>query len=387
MKNQFQNVLTLNFLYALITASVTTLLPLYLIEKGFQLESIGLIMAAMPVTFLIFRTLFSTIADNIGTRSIFFLNGVTSTLSILIYIVASSPFIFAIGKLMEGLKAASFWAVVRTEIFRTSPKGQVEKNAVNMVGVRCVGDAFGRFFVGFLVTVIAFQNTLLALGIISLLFFYLANDVREEKVKNKKFSDDILKKISRPRKFDFWAVSISLMLFGTLEYAASVFIFPVYMDVSLDMSYFEIGTFIGLMVLAYSFGVFIDVKQKLSFHASLVFAFLFGALPFFVITFIDKTLFLPLLLAIGFGFGMANSAFEKMVVWATSASKNVSTEVAVIHAPQRIFEIILMSMVGFVIAIFGFSGLFVLAGIIMVLFILNSWHISRKMDANSSLYG
>lgn len=108
---------TINFGHMLLFDALVILVPLYLLEKGFNLESIGLILAVLPVIMFIARTIFSLIGDTLGTRSIFLADGISMTLAVFTYIIAQSPLTFAIGKTFEGIGNSAYWAVIRTETY------------------------------------------------------------------------------------------------------------------------------------------------------------------------------------------------------------------------------------------------------------------------------
>jgi len=379
-----KNVFVINFLFAFMSAAVVMLLPLYMIDKQFSLENIGLILAAMPVTFLIFRLIFSTLGDQLGTRVIFFINAVTTTVGIFIYWVSASPLAFVAGRLTDGIKESSFWAVNRTEAYRASEKKNLELNAVNMVGIRGIGFTLGRFVAGAMLLFISFQNAFLALGILSLVLFYFAGKTSKNGTVKLDFPD-LLKRLTKPRTSDFWLATIPLTIYGIVDFTLFVFTLPVYMDVFLGMGYLEIGLIIGWAMLIYSISIFVMTKLKFGMKNLALITMLLLGIPIILIPFVDVMSFLVLLSLFGFGLGAANVIYEKIVVWATGRSKDTSTEIGVLHAPLRIGEMVSMALIGFIISAFGFVAAFLLSGVFIFLYGAVSIILSRKMQKTGFL--
>lgn len=384
MKNGYHNIVAINFVYSFITAAIATLLPLYMLEKGFPLESIGLVMAAMPITFLVFRLIFSTLGDAIGTRTIFVFNAITNVLGICVYWAASAPWMFASGRLMDGIKASTFWAVNRTEMYKQSKNEKVADNAIRMVGVRGVADALGRFAIGLLALYISFQNMLVALCFFSFVMFQLAFDT-ERRVQSahrsvKQLWSEMMKKLFKPRKKEFWLASLPLMVFGSIDYAIFVFILPVFLNLTLGLGYLEVGALIGWVSLVYSLGVFADSKFKLSLRRSLALCFVLSSFALILMPLAPIIYITPLLTIFAFGWGLGNSSFEKIVVWVTGASKDASTEIGVVHAPQRIMEFFLLSVIGFITATYGFVVVSIICLAYVTAYLVLGFNVAKMKD-------
>ncbi len=383
VKNGLTNILAMNFFYSMVIAAVATILPLYMLQKGFSITSIGLVLSVMPLIFLVARILFSAIGDQTGTRPIFFINAISNLASVLIYWVAASPFVFAIGKVFEGGRASAFWAVNRTEIYNNSKHNELKDNAVKIVGVRSAGDVFGRIFAGIVLTALSFFNVFVSLVLLNLSLFYLSGKVKNTHRKIK-LDKDILKKIFAKRSSIFWVASIPLCFIGAIDYFLFSFVFPVYMDTTLHMTYAEIGFMIGLF--SAMFTIFIFAFRKSSSDNMMFWALIpFAVLPLALFFTVDKLLFAGLICILAVGWAISFTFFEKIVAWSTSKSKNISTEIGVIHAPQRILEFILLASGGFIISSFGFAGIFVLSALIVLLFMIFLRPIMHRMKKSDVL--
>ena len=114
-ENYPRRLLAINFLYTFITSALAFILPLYLLSLGFDLGITGALISSLPLTFLIFRIVFASLADDIGTASVGFIYSSLTLLSVGFYAFFISPIGFAIASFTEGFRASAFWAIVRTE--------------------------------------------------------------------------------------------------------------------------------------------------------------------------------------------------------------------------------------------------------------------------------
>ena len=112
----------ITFLNNFVSGALTLLIPLLLIAHHVKIAEIGFVLSALPLIFLVARLLLSATADRVGWSRIFALvNWPATFLSTLIYYVANSLSAFLFGKVLEGLRESSYWAVNRNAIFDLSP--------------------------------------------------------------------------------------------------------------------------------------------------------------------------------------------------------------------------------------------------------------------------
>ncbi len=113
----------ITFLNYLVSGALTLIIPLLLLTRNVNLTEIGIVLSILPLVFLLVRLLLSAIADYLGWSHVFLLvNWPTTFISPIVYFFASSLSIFFVGKIVEGLRESSYWAVARTAIFHLSPK-------------------------------------------------------------------------------------------------------------------------------------------------------------------------------------------------------------------------------------------------------------------------
>jgi len=164
---------TITFLNYLVSGALTLLIPLLLLSRSMNIAEIGMVLSILPLIFLIARLIFAAIADYIGWSHIFLLiNWPSIVVSIIIYYFASSVTIFLGGKILEGLRESSYWAVIRTAIYQLAPE-KAGKEAIKNNAIIWMATAVGGAFAGLSIFYIGFSVSLVILAFISwsLLFF------------------------------------------------------------------------------------------------------------------------------------------------------------------------------------------------------------------------
>ena len=92
---------SINIIYTLTVSILAILLPLYLVDQHLDLSQIGIILSLSPLVFLIFRVIFASIADTVGTKKIEIFYSIMSIFSILLYSVSATPLFFGIGTVLK----------------------------------------------------------------------------------------------------------------------------------------------------------------------------------------------------------------------------------------------------------------------------------------------
>jgi hypothetical protein len=273
-------------------------------------------------------------------------------------------------------------------MYKHSKGDNMAQNSIRMVGVRGFADALGRFAVGLFAVYLSFQNMLVGLCILSFVMFEFAFDTKSSDTKpksRKELWSEMMKKLFKPRKKEFWLASLPLMFFGSIDYAIFAFTLPVFLNKTLGLDYLEVGALIGMVSLVYALGVFTDSKLKLSLRKSLVFSFILATTALILMPLVLPEHIVLLLIIFAFGWGMGNSAFEKIVVWSTGTSKDPSTEIGVVHTPQRFMELFLLSAIGFIAASYGFLAVNLLSIGFVLAFTYFGLKIAKLKDKNEFL--
>lgn len=146
--NPAKVVLLIQVFNSFISGILVVALPLIMKERNINIVAIGLIFSLMPIVFQFGRTLFAIISDFLGRKLFFILNGFLCIISSSIYYLAHTPTEFLFGKVMEGTKDGTLWAVNRAYILEKS-----ESKLTNLVYLRIVNYIFngiGGLLAGFL---------------------------------------------------------------------------------------------------------------------------------------------------------------------------------------------------------------------------------------------
>ncbi len=352
---------TINTLHQALFIALALLMPLYLSEKGLKVEEIGLVLALLPAVMFVMRTAFSAVADVIGNRKIFIIEGIGMTLATSIYLAANTPLLFAIGKISEGIGHSAYWAVIRSELYRTSKNR--EQTAAYTGGLRDIGGFIGRVGAGALALYLGFTSAFLALTLVGVVILFAAfrikNHVRKEKLDLQKIWGIFTEKRSRA----FWHVACIISITAPLYAGAAFFLYPLYLS-TIGLNTFQVGALLAIsLFISGATALFVTRKniQTRTIGAGIV---LLMAVPFFFIAeFKMHTIALILLVAVGEG--CASTLFERMIAVITKKRKNVSTDIALLHIPYRFAEFASLALLGFIVSAFGFGAAFAIIGIAM----------------------
>jgi MFS family permease len=154
----------INFLDSLIAYALSMLVPLLLLSRGVDVVSIGLVVSLSPVIFVISRSIFAAISDQIGVRRAFIFNGAMDVVAVGVYIVANNTLMFSIGKMLEGLRNGAMWAVNRTAIFMRNSGKEAIAESTRTQGIRTAAAAIGIVAAGVLLARYGFEEALVFFG-------------------------------------------------------------------------------------------------------------------------------------------------------------------------------------------------------------------------------
>jgi len=358
-----RKLMVVNFIIAFFASSLSIALPLYLLQKGISVQQIGLIISVTPLTFLVLRTLASIAADYLGTRPFFLSSSASQILSALTFMFASGPLGFALGKLLDGSAQSFFWAVNRTKVIQREVAKEL--SLAKLLSIRMLASTIGIGIAGIAISYsfeLFFQ--LLALGgmisfIISI--FFWKGKVPQE-ITNPASAIDFRAKSPLFRETSF-AIFFFLVAFAILF----SFLLPVYLRSELGMSYEGVGALVMFFYLSMAIGSYSAMEFGLKEKVLLFFQDI--TIPLLLLVPFAHPYILPLLMLIGFGFGVCYAMQEKMVVLATQGSKSLSADVSLIFAPGVFGEFVLLGLSGFILSFLGSTALFAISAILVALFI------------------
>jgi MFS family permease len=328
--------------------------------------------------FLSARLVFAAIADYIGWSHVFLLiNWPTTLASTVIYSFAFSLPVFFIGKIVEGLRESSYWAVIRTAIFHLSPK-RAGNEATKNNAVIWLATAFGGATAGIGITYLGFSSALSVLAFASLAIGIPAIMLWKSSTKTPMPKTQRLFAPLNPkgRSRMFWMVSIAIMFNSLAVYPLVALLLPVFMNQQLGYDYITIGLLFMVYNAISAAATFLSLKRPLSLQraiiltvVSVVASFLLTGSGFFFATCLFSLAFVR-----GYGIGF----FEHTVVKVAQDSKNVSIDIGLLHIPMRIAEFASVLASGFLAQTFGFTPVFLTTGIFFGIYVFLSLNILKS---------
>ena len=365
----------INFLDAFIANALSIIIPLLLVAKGVDVVQIGLVVSMSPVIFVVSRSIFAAMSDQVGVRKFFILNGAMNIVSVLIYLVASNPFLFSIGKMFEGVRNGAMWSVNRTAVFMRNGRKAVDEMSRTQA-IRVGAAAMGIIVAGVLLDNYPFEAALVFFVILGVILFsvsFLVEGGRSSKIRIKEIfgqldfrrKSGVLKRTSLVMIPQSVAIAIPLSL-----------IFPLFLrDIGYD--YWLIGVAIALYYAISAITTFLYMKMKWGKGAMWVgaLAFLAGGI---LLPLLDGAWALPLMAVMGIGDGMATPLWEALVFNATGRSRNVSSDIALLHTPPNLSNAVCLIAAGVIVKLWGYWAVFFSCGALFVFSFYLSFELLRE---------
>ena len=368
---------TITLLNYLVSGSLTLLIPLLLLERGFNIAEIGVVLSILPIVFLVSRLIFAAVADYIGWSHVFVLINWPSTFfSCIIYFFSASLPLFAVGKIVESFRESSYWAVTRTAIYNLSPKRAGNEATRNNATI-WLGTALGGAIAGLSISALGFSSTLVVLILISSVIGIpgLMLWKNSSKVPIAKISHIFAPIDPRGRPRLFWLVSIVIMFNSIAVYPLTTLLLPAFMAQQLNYNYISIGILFMSYNAISAIATYLTVKQALKFRRALflsalsIISSLFLAGP--TISFVVCLMILAFVRGYGVGF------FEHIVLKVSKDSPNLCVDIGLLHVPMRIAEFVSMLSVGFIVQNVGYAPVFLATGIFFALYSFFSFAILK----------
>jgi MFS family permease len=338
-----------------------------------RVNAITFLLSVLPLVFLVARLLFAAIADQIGWSHIFLLaNWPTTFVSTVIYYVANSLSAFFAGKVMEGLRDASYWAVNRTAIFHLAPEREREATRNNAIiwlatAVGSAAAGLGIAFTGFSSTILVLILASAAIGIPAALLWKTGK--KSSKPQNK----SILKLLDpRGKSSAFWWASVALMFNSLATYPLITLLLPVFMQQQMAYGYILIGVLFMLYNAIASATTFLTLRIALSFRRAVIQSVVALLASIFLA---GSGFFFPaFLFALAFVRGFSVAFFEHLVAKVAKDSQNVCVDIGWLHVPMRLAEFSSVLFAGFVAQAVGYAPVFAATGVFFAVFSFMSLH-------------
>jgi len=366
----------INFLDAFITNALSIIIPLLLVSRGLDVVQIGLIVSMSPIVFVVSRSIFAAISDQVGVRRFFILNGAMNVVSLAVYLVASDPLLFSLGKMFEGVRNGAIWAVNRTAIFLSKGrKGAVVEMSTTQA-IRTGAAAMGIVMAGLLLNSYSFDAVLvffMLLGVVLFSISFLVEGKRKSKIKMKEIFGQL---DFRKRSELLKKTSLVMMPFSVATAVPLSLAFPLFLR-DIGYSYWLIGLAIALYYAASAVTTFLFMKMKWDNKATWLGGVLFltGGI---LLPFLGGWWAIPLMVIMGVGDGVSTPLWETLVFNSTRSSKDVSSDIALVHTPPNLAQAVCLITAGVLVKLWGYWLVFGLCGVFFVISFYFSFELLRE---------
>ena len=338
-------------------------LPLMMKEK-MDIATIGLVFASLPMIFQFGRILFATVSDFWGKKLFFVLNGFLGVAASVIYYLAYAPLEFVFGKVVEGTKDGSLWAVNRAFILEKS-----EKKWAALVHLRTaayVAYAVGTLLAGFLIVRVFFEGTLMSCIMVDAFVFPAAFLL----VGGKKRSFNMVKALHlldfRKKGKVFKSFLVLFFVMGLSFGFRSGFVFPVFLS-SNGFDPETVGVLIGLQILLAGLFSYLFARRfeigKLLLVSGVLYSVTLVLLGF------SSSVFAGVLVVVyGFAEGLVTISQEGILSSITSRG-SYGTDIGLLMMGLHGGNTLSLALSGFLIEMCGFMAPFLMSGLIFVVFL------------------
>ena len=370
--SQTRIALLIQFFHSFASGVIGVVVPLMMKERNVDVVVIGLIFATMPLIMQFGRMVFATLSDFWGRKIFFLSNGALGFLSSLIYYFARTPLEFLFGKVAEGTKEGTLWAVNRAFLLEKS--GGRWRILVQLRSIVYVSYAFGSLMAGFLAAWLLFEGTMLLCAILGLFTISLSFLIISE--RKAQFSmEKALNFLDFRKKTKIFKIFLVLFFMIGLSYGfRGGFIIPLFLDKN-GFSAEAIGLIIGTQILLAGFSSLLFSKST-KIRQFILWNGILTTLTFSLLGFLGSVYAASLVIIFGFIEGMAPIGQEG-ILSKICDKESYGTDIGLLMMGLHIGETLSLALSGFLIAWWGFVVPFLLAALTYMIYYLTSYHILK----------
>ena len=348
-------------------------MPLLMKERNVDVITIGLIFASLPLIFQFTRMVFATVSDFSGRKVFFIFNGVLSVLSGFVYYLAFTPLQFLLGKVSEGIKSASLWAVNRAFLLEES--AMKRESLFHLRTTAYVSMAAGSLSAGFLIVWLSYTNTLLLCILVGSsvipISLVLLNRRKEEFSTKRALHYLDLRKKERIFQIFFLLFFIMGLSFGFKDgYVFTWFL----SDSGFDAE--PIGVFLGIQILLAGLSSHMFTKKIKIEKLILLSGFLYS-LVLLLLGFSSYVLAAFFVVMYGIVEGLLSGGQEGILV-KISKEESYGTDIGLLMMGLHGGRTISLALSGFLIDLWGFIVPFFLSALIFVIFYVPTYFLLKK---------
>ena len=343
---------------------LSVVLPLMMVERNIDVVTIGFVFAAMPMIFQLSRMAIGIISDFWGRRPFFFSNAVLGAISSSIYYLAQTPLEFLFGKIIEGTKSASLWAVNRAFLMEKS-ETKKWRILVHLRTTSYVSSAAGSLISGFLVAGFLYDGAIALCILVSVLVLPLSFLLAKEKRRELSVSEAIHALDFRRKGSEFKSFLLMFIVMGLAVGLLAGFVFPLFL-LNSGFSTEEIGLLIGLQIfLAGVFSYIFAGRFRLRTIVLLSGA-LYGVV--LILLGVSTPMFVGILVV---SYGMVNGLLgiaQEGILSRITNAESYGTDIGLLMMGLHGGRTISIALAGFLISAYGFAAPFLLSAFILMFF-------------------
>jgi predicted MFS family arabinose efflux permease len=372
--NQTKVTVLIQFLNSFISGVLTIALPLLMKERNIDIVTIGLIFACLPMIFQLTRMLFAVVSDFLGRKLFFVLNGFLNIFSSSVYYLAYTPLHFLLGKVTEGTKSASLWAVNRAFLLEES--GRRTKALLHLRTSAYVSMAVGSLLAGILIIWFSFTNTLLLCVVVGAIVVPTSLLLTERKKRSDFSKKGALHFLDLRKKEKMFRIFFVLFFVMGLSFGfKGGYVFPLFLEENrFDAE--AIGFLIGGQTLLAGLSLYLfSTKAKLE-KLILLSGFLYSL---FLLSLVFSSHLSAAFLVVMFGFadGLVGGGSEGILAKITG-EKSYGTDIGLLMMGLHGGTTISLAMSGFLIALRGFAVPFLSSALIFPIFYVSAYFLLKQ---------
>ncbi len=348
-------------------------LPLMMKERNIDIVVMGLVFASMPLIMQFGRMFFATFSDFWGRKPFFLSNGLFGVVSGLAYYFAHTPVGFLFGKIMEGTKEGTLWAVNRP--FLLEKNGGHWRILVYLRSVMYVAFAVGSLMAGFLVIWVLYEGTMVLCALIGLSVFFLSFLLSSGKKKRFNVKEALHFLDFRKKRRLFKIFLILFFVLGLSWGFRGGFVIPLFLD-NHGFAAETIGLIIGAQILLAGMFSYFFSKSS-SMRRLILLSGVLYSVTFLLLGFLGSVFASALLIAYGFVEGMTTIGQEGILSRITEKG-SYGTDIGLLMTGLHVGETFSLALSGLLISVWGFVAPFLLTASTYAFFSVTSYFILRE---------
>ena len=371
--DQTKVVISIQVLNSFVSGILAVALPLMMKERNIDIVTIGLVFASMPMIFQLGRMFFAIVSDFWGRKLFFVLNGFLGVISSSIYYLAHTPLGFLFGKVSEGTKSASLWAVNRAFLLEKS-----ERKWTILVHLRTtvyVSYAVGSLLAGFFIVWLLYEGTMMLCVLVGA--FAVPPALLLVTRRKKRFSvAEALRLLDFRKKKKVFKIFLILFFVMGLSFGfRSGFVFPLFLSKN-GFDAETIGVLLGLQTLlagmfSYLFARRVKIKKLILMSG------VFYTVTLISLGFSSSVFAGVLMIAYGTVEGLLSIGQEGILSRITD-KESYGTDIGLLMMGLHSGTTFSLAISGFLISMLGFVAPFLMSASIFALFYVTSYLILKE---------